>query len=187
MLLDTVKKSRTVRRFFGDRPIERNILESLIEAARFSPSAVNAQRLRFRIVSDPTEAEKTYSLVTLGGALTPEQKPKADEHATAFIVCTSTDDLDTNLSIDLGIAAQSIMLTAADLGLSGCIIRSFRAAQLSELLSLGENKPHLVLALGYAKERVYVTEPRNGSLRYYRDEKDDHAVPKLPLSELIIG
>ena len=105
MIIEKIKKSRTVRRFVGDRPVSRDILTALVEGARYSPSAVNAQRLRFRIVNDPQEAEAVYSLITLGGALTPEQKPKAHEHATAFIVIASDSELNVNLSIDLGIAA----------------------------------------------------------------------------------
>ena len=187
MVLDTIKKSRTVRRFVGNRPVSRNILESFIEAARFSPSAINAQRLRYRLVSDPEEAELVYSLIMLGGALTPEQKPKSHEHATGFIVVCSESDLDTNLSIDLGIAAQSIMLAATDHGIGGCIVRAFNGAKMNEALSLGKYKSHLVLALGYPKETVRVADPIDGALRYYRDENDVHVVPKLPVSELIIG
>ena len=187
MIIEKIKKSRTVRRFVGDRPVSRDILTALVEGARYSPSAVNAQRLRFRIVNDPQEAEAVYSLITLGGALTPEQKPKAHEHATAFIVIVSDSELNVNLSIDLGIAAQSVMLVAADHGLAGCIVRSFRAEQLSELLSLGKYRPHLVLALGYPAEQVEIVAPKGGSLKYYRDESDRHMVPKLPLDELIIG
>lgn len=186
MILDSIKKSRTVRRFIGNRPVDRDILESLIVAARYSPCAVNAQKLRYKLVCDPDTAEQVYSNIILGGALTPEQKPKAHEHATAFIVIASEYELNTNLSIDLGIAAQSIMLAATDHGLSGCIVRAFKAEPISDILSLGKYIPHLVLALGYPAECVEVVDAADGKLTYFRDNDDRHIVPKLPLSELII-
>ena len=186
MVLDSIKKSRTVRRFIGNRPVDKEILESLIVAARYSPCAVNAQKLRYKLVCDPDTAEQVYSNIILGGALTPEQKPKAHEHATAFIVIASEYELNTNLSIDLGIAAQSIMLAATDHGLAGCIVRAFKAEPVCEILSLGKYIPHLVLALGYPGECVEVADAVDGKITYYRDAEDNHIVPKLPLSELII-
>ena len=43
-----------------------------------------------------------------------------------------------------------------------------------------------VIALGKPTERVYLTDVKNGDIKYFRDEKDDHAVPKYSLDELII-
>ena len=91
--------------------------------------------------------------------------------------------------MDYGIAAQSIMLGAAEKGLGGCMIGSARREDLQTALGIpAPYKILLVLALGKPVERV-VTEPlgKNGEIRYYRDAEGVHHVPKRSLDELILN
>ena len=53
---ELIRKCRSYRRFDETKKQTREELLSIVEAARFSPSAGNLQRLRFRIVNDPKEA-----------------------------------------------------------------------------------------------------------------------------------
>ena len=52
---DIIRKSRSYRRFDETKKQTREVLLSIVEAARFSPSAGNMQRLRFRLVNEPEE------------------------------------------------------------------------------------------------------------------------------------
>ena len=94
--------------------------------------------------------------------------------------------VDTSLAIDMGIAAQSILLTATELGLGGCMIRSFKRSEIDAILKKDGYNSAFVIALGKPTEKVYLTDVVDGDIKYFRDENDDHAVPKLSLDELII-
>ena len=186
MILDLIKSCRSYRRFRGDATVTREQLVSYVEAARFSASAVNAQRLRFALVSDIETAERMFELVAFAGFLKPEQKAQAHQHPTAYIViCSETPK--EKVAIDIGIAAQSIVLAAREDGVGSCMIGSYRPDGVSELLSLPENmKPQFVIALGYPDERVELCDATLDDTRYFRDPDDVHMVPKLPLDCLII-
>ena len=186
MLLDLIKECRTYRRYKGDAPVGAEKLYRYIDGARLSASALNAQRLRFAPVYEPELVEAMYPLSVFGGALTPEQRARADQHPTAFVVICSDTDF-SKAGVDVGIAAQSIVLAAAEDGVGSCMLRSFSPDKVRALLSLPEEQiPHLVIALGYPDERVEICEGRAGALRYFRDENDTHMVPKLPLDEVIL-
>ena len=186
MILDLIKSCRSYRRFKGGAPISREMLTSFVEAARFSASAVNAQRLRFALVSDIETAERMFDLVAFAGFLKPEQKAGAHQHPTAYIVICSEHPRD-KVAIDVGIAAQSIVLAACEAGVGACMIGSYRPDGVSELLSLPEElKPQFVIALGYPDERVELCDATPANTKYFRDPDDVHMVPKLPLDVLII-
>ncbi len=89
---------------------------------------------------------------------------------------------------DHGIAAQTIMLGAAEQGLGGCIIGSVNRAELAAALHIPPQfEILLVLALGKPKEVVQV-EPigPDGSVKYWRDEQQVHHVPKRALEDIIL-
>ena len=107
---------------------------------------------------------------------------------TAFIVmCVDTrvvPDVE-RAARDAGIAAQTILLRAAEMGLGGCMIGSFRP-ELKEALSLAEPLvPTLVIALGKPDEEIILEDAENG-VNYYRDENGTHHVPKRTLDEIVI-
>ena len=87
--------------------------------------------------------------------------------------------------MDLGIAAQSMLLRAVEKGLNGIFILNFRAEALQEALKL-PLRPLAVLAFGKGTERIFLMPAgKDGSLTYYR--KDGvHFVPKLGVDDLLI-
>ena len=72
---------------------------------------------------------------------------------------------------DHGIAAQTIMLGAAEQGLGGCIIASIKRDRLMQALKLPDYlRLLLVLALGKPAEQVVIESlDPNGSIQYWRD------------------
>ena len=90
---------------------------------------------------------------------------------------------------DHGIAAQSILLGAAEKGLGGCQFGNVRKDELRRVLGIAEHlEILLVIALGRPKEEVrLVSLAPDGSIKYYRDEAGIHYVPKRSLDDIIIG
>ena len=96
---------------------------------------MNRQALRFRLVSG-ADAALVHPLVKLGAALPEEHLPHPGMEPSAYIVVCSTVPEDKVVDIDLGIAAQSMLLKATEMGLGGIFILNFRREALKEALGL---------------------------------------------------
>ncbi len=187
-LKELISRARTCRRFKGEHQLSSEILADLVDHARLSASARNKQVLRFVTIADKDTCEAMNALVVMGGSLTPEQRAKADQHPGGFIVIVGPENLDEFAVIDIGIAAQSINLAACEAGLACCMIGAVKKNEAAALLGLPKDmQVKLVLALGEPDEVRRLVERRDdGSLTYYRDENDEHCVPKISLEEAVI-
>ncbi|MBR4728188.1 MAG: nitroreductase family protein [Clostridia bacterium] len=189
MLKDLVIANRSYRRFDRSVPITETQLRGWIDVARFAASSVNRQILRYRLVTDPDEAAKTFATLGWAGMLPDWPGPAENERPVAYIVML------TDLAVwqpklrDEGIAAQTILLAAAEDGFAGCMLGNVRRDALAKALGIDQKKYEigLVLALGKAGETVRLTDlPPDGNTAYYRDENDVHWVPKRSLDEIIV-
>lgn len=189
MLNDLVKKSRSKRAFSSEaRLTERTLLE-LCDVARYTPAAMNLQPLKYRLVTDETEVARMTEITRWAASLTQKLPPEGHGPSAYIVICHDTEIAPQKpiFLIDVGIVSQTIMLAAAERGLGGCILGSAKQDELSRLLGLSEALvPTLVLGLGVPAEVVVLTEAEKGQVRYYRDEKGTHYVPKRPLDEIII-
>ena len=111
------------------------------------------------------------------------------ERPAAYIVILGDKTISQAFGCDHGIAAQSILLGATEMGLGGCMIGSVNRAELSLVMSIPpEYEILLVIALGKPKETVVLEAVGpGGDIRYWRDEHAVHHVPKRSLSEIIVG
>lgn len=189
MFKDLVLKCRSYRRFQQDVQITTEELTDMVDTARITGSAANAQALKFKIVNTPQMCARIYPSLNWAGALADWPGPGEGERPSAYIIITCDLSIGKNKQWDDGIAAQTIMLSAVEKGYGGCILASIKRAELAQTLSLDPQaySIDLVLALGKPVEQV-VLAPLNedGSTTYYRDENQVHYVPKRSLEEIIL-
>lgn len=147
-------------------------------------SVRNRQVLRFRpVLAD--EAGKVLPHIRLGGALPELHLPLPGSEPNAFIICCSTVGESPSVGLDLGIAAQSMLLQAVEIGLNGICIGAFDREEIRREFAL-EFEPLLILAVGRGIERIELVEAGRGErLDYYRRD-GIHYVPKLGLEELLL-
>lgn len=178
-----LKRNRSYRGYDLSRVVTEEELLKLLEVVPWVGSGMNAQPLRFRMVCG-SQAAAVHPLVKLGAALPQEHLPHSGEEPSAYIVVCSASS-GRVVDIDLGIAAQSILLRAVEMGLGGIFILNFRADELRAALDL-PLEPIAVLGIGKPLERIFLVDAKPGdSLDYYR--KDGvHFVPKLGVADLII-
>ena len=183
--LDTLlRRNRSYRGYDPSRKVTREELRTLVEATTLVPSGMNRQCLRYRLVTEE-ESGKVLPLIRLGGALPELHLPFPGTEPQAFIVVCSTVPESPVVDIDLGIAAQSLLLKAVEKGLNGIMIRAFDPKAMREALLL-ELDPLLVIAIGKGAEDIYLKPvDKDESLTYYR--KDGvHFVPKRKVDDLIL-
>ncbi|MEC4684864.1 MAG: nitroreductase family protein [Nitrospirota bacterium] len=187
MIEELIKKNRSCRRFYQDESVTEETLKGLVNLARLSASAGNLQPLKYILSKDPEKNDKIFSCLTWAGYLKDWPGPREGERPSAYIVILGDAEISINCWCDHGIAAQSILLGAREKGLGGCIIGSVNRKRLSELLNIPERYEVLiVLAIGKPKEEVVIEEISAGeSIKYWRDEKGVHHVPKRKLEDII--
>ncbi|MBP1670841.1 MAG: nfsA [Bacteroidetes bacterium] len=180
------RQNRSYRRFFQSESITAEQLKMMVDAARLSPSSRNVQPIKFYISNDCEMNSKIYPNLGWAGYLKEWDGPVEGERPSAYIVLLHDTNISQGYSCDNGIFAQSILLQAVDLGFGGCMIATFKKEPLSQLLKLPEHLvPILVIALGKPKEVVVVDDIKDGDFKYWRDDQQNHHVPKRTLEELI--
>ncbi len=188
MLKDLVRKSRTVRRFYQDVPIDMDTLRGLVDLARLAPSGSNLQALKYYLSNQPEKNAIIFQNLAWAGYLKDWPGPQEGERPAGYIIVLGDSTINKTFGCDHGIAAQTMMLGANEQGLSGCIIGSINRAELAAALHIPPQfEILLVLALGKPKETVQIeTIGPDGSVKYWRDEQQVHHVPKRALDDIIL-
>lgn len=178
-------KNRSVRGYKKVYAVSREELERIVGVCCKIPSARNQQVLRFKLVTKESGADRVLPLIKLGGALPELHLPFPGTEPEAFIVCCSTVAESPLVDVDLGIALQSMLLKAVEMGLNGLIIGAFNREKLREAFDLPYT-PLMVLAIGKGDERIELTPIAEGENHAYYRRDGVHYVPKVRTADLII-
>lgn len=188
---DLVRKNRSYRGFDRTRSVSREELLQMVDCARLSASSVNMQPLKYCLAWEREAVDRIQPLTAWARGLPDMTLPHKGMCPTAFIIICQDKDISDSLSRfqkDVGIAAQTILLAAVEMGLGGCMIGNFQAGEVKAALGLPEHlAPQLIVAIGKPAERIVLREIEKGeSTAYYRDGQDVHYVPKRKLEDIVI-
>jgi nitroreductase len=189
VIRELIHKNRSYRRFYEDVPISAPVLRELVDLGRLSASGANRQPLKYVLSCDRQTNALVFATLAWAGYLKDWPGPEEGERPAAYIIILGDTTISQHFGCDHGIAAQSILLGATEMGLGGCIIGSVRKAELSQAIAIPDKyEILLVLALGKAKETVMLEAVGpEGDIKYWRDEQAVHHVPKRSLSDIIVG
>lgn len=189
MFRDLVLKNRSYRRFYQDSAVSKEVLQGLVDLARLTGSAGNKQPLKYILSYDQLTNAKIFSTLAWAGYLKDWPGPSEGERPSAYIIMLGDTVIAQSFNYDNGIAAQTILLGAAEQGLGGCMIMSVQKEKLRELLSIpAQFEILLVIALGKPKETVILEDMgAEGDVKYWRDKDQKHHVPKRLLKDVILS
>jgi nitroreductase len=189
LLLELVVKNRSYRRFDQNCAIDRATLLDLVDLARQTPSGANLQPLKYLLSHRADRNALIFPGLSWAGYLKEWSGPAEGERPSAYLIVLGDTAIAKNFAFDAGIAAQTIMLGAVELGLGGCIIGNVRRDELRLALQIPQRyEILLVLALGKPVEEVALENlPADGSIKYWRDERRVHHVPKRSLAEVFVN
>lgn len=157
-----IEGRRSVRKF-KEQSIDHEIMERIIETARFAPSWKNTQTARYVVIENDKLKEKLANEAVLGF----EHNAAIIKEAPALVVVTcihgrsgferdgsfSTDKEDRWEVFDAGIATQTFCLAAHANGISSVIMGIFDDVKVKELADIPDNQVVCALvATGYAAE-----------------------------------
>jgi nitroreductase len=155
-------KSRQSDRKYIDRPVEKEKIGRITEAARMSPSACNGQPWHFIVVDDPairdevsaaTESEllRMNTFVRQAPVLIVIVREKSNLTSRAGDLIKQRD----YSLIDVGIAAASVVYQATAEGLGTCILGWFDEKRIKKILEIpASKKVELVISVGYTDARL---------------------------------
>ena len=188
MIKEMIKKNRSYRRFYQNEAIDIETLEDLVDLARHSASGGNFQSLKYILSCAPQTNEAIFKRLVWAAYLKDWPGPSEGEKPAAYIVILGDTTIKKDFFCDHGIACQSMLLGAVEAGLGGCILGTVNRQGLRKDLAIDDHlEILLVLALGKPKEEVKIEyiEP-GGDIKYWRDDKGVHHVPKRSLEEIIV-
>lgn len=180
-----LRRNRSYRGFDKSCPVTQAQLRRIAEVCTLVPSGRNQQVLRLKLLTRNNGADQMQGLYKLGAALPELHLPFPGTEPEAFIIICSTVDPDKWVHMDVGIAAQSMLLKAVEMGLGGICIGAFNKQALIETFAL-PYEPVLMLAIGKPAEKIELLPVHAGEpLKYYR-ENGIHYVPKIVANDLIL-
>ena len=178
-------RNRSQRGYLKDYVVKREELERIVAVCSKVPSARNQQVLRFRLVTRDTGADKVLKNIRLGAALPELHLPLPGTEPEAFIiVCSAVEEIKM-VDIDLGIALQSMLLKAVEMGLNGLAIGAFNKGEIVRELELPLD-PLMIVAIGKGIEKIELKKIAPDESHAYYREDGIHYVPKVGLEDLLI-
>lgn len=158
-VLEAIKGRRSIRAYKNDN-VRSEIVEKLVEAATWAPSAGNIQPWEFIIVRKP-EIKRKLAEAALDQSI-------IEEAPVVIVVCANEVRSSQGYGIrgktlyciqDTAAAIQNIHLTAYSLGLGTCWVGAFREEEARKILKVPEGvRPVAIIPVGYADE---TPSPRN--------------------------
>jgi len=143
---DAITSRRNVRSY-ADRPVPAGDLDQILEAARRAPSSRNTQPWDFVLVTDRAQLQELATVWVGAGHV-------ATSAATIAMVVRADAEHARRSQFDLGQAAMSIMLAAADLGVGSCHSGIGDQDLADRLLGLPEDRRcAFLISLGYPADR----------------------------------
>lgn len=176
---------RTVRQF-KSKPIAKDILEKLVNAARLAPSAANLQPLEFIVVDEEELRKKIFKCLKWAAYIAPQGDPQPGHEPMAYIVVlVNTEIKEKEYEYDAGAAIENMILAAWEQGIGSCWLLSVQRRRVQEILKIPTTlKIDSVLALGYPNEEP-IAEIMKDSIEYWKDRTGRLHVPKRKLEDII--
>jgi len=189
MIRELVLRNRSYRRFNHAKRISADTLRELVDLAHFSPSGRNVQPLKYILLSSEEACAKMYPQLTWAGYLKDWDGPVENERPSAYVIMLGDTMIAPSFGIDPGIAAQSLLLGAVELGLGGCIFGTIKRDEIRTLFEIPAHFEVLyVIALGEPVEKVVIEDVKaDGDIKYWRDAEQVHHLPKRALKDVILG
>lgn len=163
--IEIAKNRYSCRSYDETRPVEKEKLAAVLEAAKLAPSACNGQPYHITVCTNKTAIDAARATMGMG-------INKFADKAPVLFVISEEDYVKTAAlgakvkgndyrSIDIGIVAAYITAEATAQGLGSCILGWLDDEKLRKTCNLSK-KVRLVITLGYAKDEL--TQKKRKSL-----------------------
>lgn len=161
-VLEAIKVRRSVRAF-KNQDVSTEIVEKLIDAARWAPSAGNIQPWEFIIVRNLDVKRKLVKAAL--------NQTFIEEAPVVIVVCADENSSSQGYGVrgkilyclqDTAAATQNIHLVACSLGLGTCWAGAFNEDEAREILEVPQGvRPVAIIPVGYPAEKPSAPDRRS--------------------------
>lgn len=147
-VFEAIKGRRSIRRYKPDA-VPKELVEKILDAARWAPSGGNLQPWKFIVISD-------RNIVELIRKVSPGYLGEAP---LAILVCSDKEKAyrvggalgrDYLTVADCSMAVENMLLASYALGLGTCVVKSFSRIAVKEMLEIPDGiEPELLVIAGY--------------------------------------
>ncbi|MDR0610604.1 MAG: nitroreductase family protein, partial [Planctomycetaceae bacterium] len=162
---------RSIRRY-ADKPLEKQIIEQLLDVVRWAPSAKNKLPVKWLVINNRNKILELEELVVRWmhtqpqlAAMREANEPDGIFRGAPCVIAAYTDETAIWPAVDTAIAVETLDLCAAAMRLGSCWAGFFiRASQndpaINQWLGLNETETvHGGLMLGYVGDEAYQRVP----------------------------
>lgn len=156
---ELAKKRTSVRKYI-ERPVDKDLIETCLEAARLAPSACNSQPWKFIVVDDRVLKDRLCD-EAFSGIYSMNKFAK-----TAPVIIAAVSRKGTFMAriggqfrgtqyclIDIGIACEHLALQATELGIGSCMLGWFNEKAVKKLLNIPKDeKIDLLVSMGHYED-----------------------------------
>jgi nitroreductase len=134
-------------REYEPRPVDQNLLNQVLTAAQFAPTAANRQPFKLIVIHTQGKKEQIQKIY--------DREWFSD---APILICACgipgqgwvRADGKSYLDVDIAIVMDHVSLAAADLGLGTCWVASFDVGSAREFLQIpADAEPIVIMSLGY--------------------------------------
>ncbi len=144
-----IQGRESIRSFDPTKPLDKAVLERILDAGRIAPSAANRQPWHFIVVCSRemlAQIRRSY------------QKPWFQDAPQVVVVVGRTSEAWSrqdgwnSIETDLAVAVDHMVLAAENEGVAACWVTAFEPAVLRSALGLGsDERAYVMCPLGYPR------------------------------------
>ena len=194
--LETIYKRRSIRKFKDNSP-DRKTIETLIDAGRMAPTAINQQEWKFYVLTDREkikalskeiikagskglikEGFKNLKKIFRGGFhlsqgidFIREEDPVF--HSAPIVIFITAPRNNEWAGLDIGMCCENMMLAATSMGLATCPVGFGKFVMQTPgypLLNIPDDEiVHIAIAIGYGDETPEMKERRKDNIIFVSD------------------
>jgi nitroreductase len=156
--MEAIRKRKSLKKCCSGREIEREKLEQVLDAARLAPSARNRQPWRFVVVQGKENVERVADRVFVGFAEV--NSVVKDASVLIFAFANHEENVMPDgaffYPIDVGLAFESLLLAATDLGLVTHPMIAVGQSELKKVLGVPDGERFIIATpLAYPAKGSY--------------------------------
>jgi nitroreductase len=173
----TIYQRRAVRKY-KDQPVDRSLIEQIIDAGRMAPSAMNRQLWKFYVLTDknqirelsPTIVKVANKVLSWAHGIDSSKTTDIIFHNAPVVIFITAPKKNDWAAVDIGMCSQNMMLAAKSLGLDTCPIGFAKLLQKTDKISIlgmsSSEEIKLAIIVGYGDEDPPVHERKRDNVKY---------------------
>ena len=179
--LSTIYQRRAVRKY-RDKPVDKTLIEQIIDAGRMAPSAMNRQLWEFYVLTDrklisslsPLIVKVANKVLSWAHGVDHSKTTDIIFHNAPVVIFITAPKRKQWVALDIGMCCQNMMLAAKSLGLDTCPIGFAKFLEKTDKISIlgmsSSEEIQLALIIGYGDEKPSVHERKKGNVKFVTAE-----------------